>query len=70
MEQQSKKRSEAAHKGYRYRYQVAEEVLLRKGSNAEIQKAVMDAFPDSAENPTRAQFYRRMFEKHGRCGHL
>jgi hypothetical protein len=52
---------------YKYRYQVAEEVLRHDGSNADIQRRVMAEFPDSAENPTRAQFYRRSFLKYGHC---
>lgn len=70
MEQQPKKRSDTRHEGYKYRYQVAEEVLRRGGSNAEIQARVMEVFRDSAENPGRAQWYRRMFEKYKRCGNF
>ena len=38
-----------------YRYAVAEEVLRQNGSNADIQRSVMQEFPDSRSNPTRAQ---------------
>ena len=52
---------------YKYRYEVAEEVLRQNGSNAEIQRRVMLEFPDSRPNPTRAQWYRRSWEKYGHC---
>ena len=39
---------------YRYRYEIAEEVLRQNGSNADIQRRVMQEFPDSRSNPTRA----------------
>ncbi len=44
---------------YKYRYEVAEEVLRQSGSNADIQRRVMQEFPNSRLNPTRAQWYRR-----------
>jgi hypothetical protein len=65
-----KKRSDNERPKYKYRYEVAEEVLCHNGSNAEIQKRVMEEFPTSRENPTRAQWYRSMFKKYGRCGNL
>ena len=48
---------------YKYRYEVAEEVLRQNGSNADIQRRVMQEFRDSRPNPTRAQWYRRSLEK-------
>lgn len=54
-------------KKYKYRYQVAEEVLHQNGSDEDIQRRIMDEFPSSRENPTRAQWYRRSFERHGHC---
>lgn len=67
MEQQPKKRSANGDPRYEYRYQVAEEVLGHKGSDDEIQRRIMEEFPNSRKNPTRAQWYRRSFEKHGHC---
>jgi hypothetical protein len=52
---------------YRFRYEIAEEILMRGGSNEEIQRCVMEEFPKSKENITRAQWYRRSFEKYGHC---
>ena len=52
---------------YKYRYEVAEEVLRQNGSNADIQLRVMGAFPDSRLNPTRASWYRRSWNKYGHC---
>ena len=52
---------------YKYRYEVAEEVLRQNGSNAEIQRRVMLEFPDSQPNPTRAQWYRRSWGQYGHC---
>ena len=52
---------------YKYRYEVAEEVLRQNGSNADIQRRVMQEFRDSRPNPTRAQWYRRSLEKYGHC---
>ena len=48
---------------YKYRYEVAEEVLSQNGSNADIQRRVMLEFPDSRPNRTRAQWYRRSWER-------
>lgn len=56
-----------AQSGYKYRYQVAEEVLRDNGSDAEVQRRIMQEFPNSRENPTRAQWYRRSFEKYNHC---
>ena len=52
---------------YKYHYEVAEEVLRQNGSNADIQRHVMQEFPDLRSNPTRAQWYRRSWEKYGHC---
>jgi hypothetical protein len=52
---------------YKYRYQVAEEVLANNGTNEEIQRRILQEFPHSRENPTRAQWYRTSFEKFGHC---
>ena len=53
---------------HRYRSEVGEEVLRQNGSNADIQRRVMQEFPDSRSNPTRAQWDRRSWETyhHGR----
>jgi hypothetical protein len=52
---------------HRHRYELAEKILRRGGSNEEIQRRIMEEFPNSQENPTRAQWYRRSFEKYGHC---
>ncbi len=52
---------------YKYRYQIAEEILRSGGSNQEIQRRIMEEFPNSKENPTRAQWYRRSWGKYGHC---
>ncbi len=52
---------------YQYRYQVAEEILRAGGSDEEIQQRIMAEFPESKENPTRAQWYRRSWVKYGHC---
>jgi hypothetical protein len=52
---------------YRRRYELAEEILARGGTDEEIQRRIMQEFPDSRENPTRPQWYRRSWNKHGHC---
>ena len=52
---------------YKYRYEVAEEVLHQNGSNAEIQRRVMEAFPDSRSNLNRPSWYRRSWNQYGHC---
>ena len=52
---------------YKNRYQLAEEILRRNGTDPEIQRRIMEEFPDSQENPTRAQWYRRSWNKYGHC---
>jgi hypothetical protein len=52
---------------YQYRYEVAEEILRNGGNNEEIQRRVLEEFPDSKENYSRAQWYRRSWEKFGHC---
>ena len=52
---------------YKFRYEVAEEVLRHNGSNEEIQRRVMAEFPKSKVNPTRAQWYRNSWNKFGHC---
>ena len=51
----------------KYRYEVAGEVLRQNGSNADIQQRVMQESPDSRSNPTRAQWYRRSWDKCDHC---
>ena len=67
MKQQPKKRNDSERPAYKYRYQVAEEVLHQNGTNEDIQRRIMEEFPASRENPTRAQWYRHSFERHGHC---
>ena len=52
---------------YQYRYEVAEEILKNGGSNEEIQQRVLAEFPDSMDNSSRAQWYRRSWENFGHC---
>lgn len=54
-------------KKYRFRYEVAEEILRRGGSNDEIYRRVMEEFPQSAVNATRARWYRQSWDKYGHC---
>ncbi len=49
------------------RYELAEEILARGGTDEEIQRRIMEEFPNSRENPTRAQWYRRSWNKYGHC---
>src|SRR5437867_4291892 len=51
----------------RYRYEIAEEVLRNGGSDEEIQQRIMEAFPDSRENSSRATWYRNSWVKYGHC---
>jgi hypothetical protein len=52
---------------YKRRYEVAEEILARGGTDKEIQRRIMEEFPNSRENPTRARWYRRSWNKYGHC---
>ena len=52
---------------YRYRYEVAEEVLRQGGTDEEIQRRVMEEFPHSQHNPTRAKKYRQSWIRYGHC---
>jgi hypothetical protein len=52
---------------FKHRYELAEEILQRGGTNEEIQHRIMEAFPNSKENITRAQWYRRSFQRYGHC---
>jgi hypothetical protein len=52
---------------YKFRYEVAEEVLRKNGTDADIQRRVMEEFPDSKTNLTRGRFYRRSWELFGHC---
>jgi len=54
-------------KNYRVRYEVAEDVLRHGGTNDEIYRRVMEEFPHSAVNATRAQWYRSSWERFGHC---
>jgi hypothetical protein len=51
----------------RFKYQLAEHVLRNHGSNDDIQRGILAAWPDAALNKSRAQWYRRSFEKYGHC---
>lgn len=52
---------------YRHNYEVAEDVLRAGGSNEEIQRRVMEEFPNSRENPSRPNWYRLSWIKYGHC---
>jgi hypothetical protein len=52
---------------HKYRYEIAEEILARGGTDEEIQRRIMEEFPDSRPNLTRAQWYRRSWNKYGHC---
>ena len=52
---------------YKHRYEVAEEVLRRNGSNDDIQRRVLEEFPESRENPGRAQWYRNSWKNFHHC---
>ena len=52
---------------YKYRYEVAEEVLRQNGTNEEIQQRVMKEFPDSRSNRNRASWYRRSWNQYHHC---
>jgi len=54
-------------KKYKYRYQLAEEIIRAGGTDTDIQKRILEEFPNSSENPTRASWYRRSWIKHGHC---
>lgn len=50
-----------------YRYQLAEEILRAGGDDSDIQQRIMEEFPTSRANPTRAKWYRRSWVKYGHC---
>ncbi len=52
---------------FRYRYEAAEFILRRGGSDKEIQEFVLKEFPDSKDNSLRARKYRSCFEKLDHC---
>jgi hypothetical protein len=52
---------------FTHRYELAEKILKNGGSDDEIQRRIMQEFPNSRENITRAQWYRRSWNKYGHC---